>query len=101
MNPVKCPPDAFCPAGSAEPAYCMEAFLYKAGDSCQLTPLMVILLAVFSAGKCQSSLSSGKIKTPPSAASCYANSGLWMAYFMFLETCISTKGLFGCFQCKL
>ncbi|KAM6267653.1 uncharacterized protein M6G45_004533 [Spheniscus humboldti] len=50
VNPVKCPPDAFCPAGSAEPAYCMEAFLYKAGDSCQLTPLMVIVLAVFSAG---------------------------------------------------
>ncbi|KAM9661351.1 uncharacterized protein ACIBXB_008981 isoform 4-T4 [Morphnus guianensis] len=50
VNPVKCPPDAFCPAGSAEPAYCMEAFLYKAGDSCQLTPLMVILLAIFSAG---------------------------------------------------
>ncbi|XP_050752624.1 uncharacterized protein LOC127016269 [Gymnogyps californianus] len=50
VNPVKCPPDAFCPAGSTEPAYCMEVFLYKAGDSCQLTPLMVILLAVFSAG---------------------------------------------------
>ncbi|NXH78733.1 SVEP1 protein, partial [Hydrobates tethys] len=50
VNPVKCPPDAFCPAGSAETTYCMEVFLYKAGDSCQLTPLMVILLAVFSAG---------------------------------------------------
>ncbi|NXG84502.1 SVEP1 protein, partial [Stercorarius parasiticus] len=52
VNPVKCPPDAFCPAGSTEPAYCMEVFLYKAGDSCQLTPLMVVLLAIFSAGKC-------------------------------------------------
>lgn len=52
MKPVKCPPDAFCPAGSAEPTYCMEVFLYKVGDSCQLTPLMVILLAVFSAGEC-------------------------------------------------
>lgn len=62
MSPVKCPPDAFCPAGSAEPAYCMEAFLYKAGDSCQLTPLMVILLAVLSAGKCRSSLV--KLDTP-------------------------------------
>lgn len=52
MSPVKCPPDAFCPAGSAGPAYCMEVFLYKVGDSCQLTPLTVILLAVFSAGEC-------------------------------------------------
>lgn len=62
VNPVKCPPDAFCPAGSTEPAYCMEVFLYKAGDSCQLTPLMVVLLAIFSAGKCWSSLPSGKIR---------------------------------------
>ncbi|KAM9580493.1 uncharacterized protein ACIB01_012437 isoform 1-T1 [Guaruba guarouba] len=50
VNPVKCPPDAFCPPGSAEPTYCMEVFLYKAGDSCQLTPLMVVLLAICSAG---------------------------------------------------
>ncbi|NXY43725.1 SCUB1 protein, partial [Ceuthmochares aereus] len=50
VNPIRCPPDAFCPSGSSEPAYCMELFLYKAGDSCQLTPLTVILLAVFSAG---------------------------------------------------
>ncbi|NWU79585.1 SCUB2 protein, partial [Onychorhynchus coronatus] len=50
VNPVKCPPDAFCPRGSTEPTYCMELFLYKAGDSCQLTPVMVVLLATFSAG---------------------------------------------------
>ncbi|XP_065516920.1 multiple epidermal growth factor-like domains protein 9 [Lathamus discolor] len=50
VNPVKCPPDAFCPPGSAEPTYCMEVFLYKAGDSCQLTPLTVVLLAICSAG---------------------------------------------------
>ncbi|KAF2976554.1 hypothetical protein EK904_014374 [Melospiza melodia maxima] len=50
VKPVKCPPDAFCPRGSAEPTYCMELFLYKAGDSCQLTPATVIVLATFSAG---------------------------------------------------
>lgn len=50
MKPVKCPPDAFCPQGSVEPTYCMELFLYKAGDSCQLTPATVIVLATFSAG---------------------------------------------------
>ncbi|KAJ7419015.1 hypothetical protein WISP_56169 [Willisornis vidua] len=50
VNPVKCPPDAFCPQGSTEPTYCMELFLYKAGNSCQLTPVMVVLLATFSAG---------------------------------------------------
>ncbi|NWU61051.1 SVEP1 protein, partial [Pterocles burchelli] len=50
VTPVRCPPDAFCPTGSAEPAYCMEVFLYKVGDSCQLTPLMVVLLAVCSVG---------------------------------------------------
>ncbi|XP_054681088.1 multiple epidermal growth factor-like domains protein 9 isoform X1 [Grus americana] len=67
VNPVKCPPDAFCPAGSAEPTYCMEVFLYKVGDSCQLTPLMVVLLAAFSAGKYMSSLSSGKTRHPSAA----------------------------------
>ncbi|NXP46243.1 SCUB2 protein, partial [Heliornis fulica] len=50
VNPAKCPPDAFCPMGSTEPTYCMEVFLYKSGDSCQLTPLTVVLLATFSAG---------------------------------------------------
>ncbi|KAJ7397360.1 Negative elongation factor A [Pitangus sulphuratus] len=50
VNPVRCPPDAFCPRGSTEPTYCMELFLYKAGDSCQLTPVMVVILATFSAG---------------------------------------------------
>lgn len=50
MNPIKCPPDAFCPRGSVEPTYCMELFLYKVGDSCQLTPAMIIVLATFSAG---------------------------------------------------
>lgn len=50
MSPVKCPPDAFCPRGSVEPSYCMELFLYKAGDSCQLTPATIIVLATFSAG---------------------------------------------------
>ncbi|XP_068005691.1 tumor necrosis factor receptor superfamily member 9-like isoform X3 [Melanerpes formicivorus] len=50
VTPVRCPADAFCPAGSAVPAYCMELFLYKAGDSCQLTPLLLTLMAVFSAG---------------------------------------------------
>ncbi|XP_074397778.1 uncharacterized protein LOC106629338 isoform X2 [Zonotrichia albicollis] len=50
VKPVKCPPDAFCPRGSVEPTYCMELFLYKAGDSCQLTPATVIVLATFSAG---------------------------------------------------
>lgn len=51
VSPVKCPPDAFCPSGSVEPTYCMELFLYKAGDSCQLTPATVIVLATFSAGE--------------------------------------------------
>ncbi|RMC14418.1 hypothetical protein DUI87_09514 [Hirundo rustica rustica] len=50
VSPVKCPSDAFCPRGSVEPTYCMELFLYKAGDSCQLTPATVIVLATFSAG---------------------------------------------------
>ncbi|OWK62418.1 hypothetical protein RLOC_00004302 [Lonchura striata] len=50
VKPVKCPPDAFCPRGSVEPSYCMELFLYKAGESCQLTPATVIVLATFSAG---------------------------------------------------
>lgn len=38
----------------------MELFLYKAGESCQLTPATVIVLATFSAGQSGSSLSSGK-----------------------------------------
>ncbi|NXG18801.1 SVEP1 protein, partial [Grallaria varia] len=50
VTPVKCPPDAFCPRGSTEPTYCMELFLYKAGDSCQLTPVTVVLLATLAAG---------------------------------------------------
>ncbi|XP_021249472.1 flocculation protein FLO11-like [Numida meleagris] len=50
VNPIKCPPDAFCPAGSTAPQYCMEIFLYKVGSSCQLTPLVIIFLALFSAG---------------------------------------------------
>lgn len=51
MKPTKCPPDAFCPAGSTEPQYCMEAFLYKVGSSCQLAPLAIVLLALLSAGE--------------------------------------------------
>lgn len=62
MSPVKCPPDAFCPRGSVEPTYCMELFLYKAGDSCQLTPATVIVLATFSAGESGSSLSSAETR---------------------------------------
>ncbi|OXB78819.1 UNVERIFIED_CONTAM: hypothetical protein H355_011837 [Colinus virginianus] len=50
VNPIKCPPDAFCPMGSTSPQYCMEVFLYKVGSSCQLTPLVIVLLALFSAG---------------------------------------------------
>lgn len=56
MSPVKCPPDAFCPGGSVEPTYCMELFLYKAGDSCQLTPATIIVLATLSAGESGSSV---------------------------------------------
>lgn len=50
VNPIKCPPDAFCPMGSTAPQYCMEVFLYKVGSSCQLTPLVIVLLALISAG---------------------------------------------------
>lgn len=51
VNPIMCPPDAFCPAGSTQPQYCMETFLQKAGDSCELAPLTIVLLAILSAGK--------------------------------------------------
>lgn len=79
MSPVKCPPDAFCPRGSVEPTYCMELFLYKAGDSCQLTPATIIVLATFSAGESGSSLSSG---TPLQL--CVKPSVLWVVHFVFL-----------------
>ncbi|XP_063807804.1 laminin subunit alpha-like [Pseudophryne corroboree] len=46
ISPISCPEDAFCPTGSTEPRYCMETFLRKAGDSCKLAPLTIMLLVV-------------------------------------------------------
>ncbi|XP_064420377.1 uncharacterized protein SI:DKEY-21A6.5 isoform X4 [Latimeria chalumnae] len=46
INPILCPNDAFCPAGSTAPQYCMEIFLRKSGGTCELAPLTIVLLAI-------------------------------------------------------
>ncbi|XP_066575832.1 keratin-associated protein 9-1 [Amia ocellicauda] len=46
VNPILCPGDAFCPAGSTAPGYCMETFLRKAGNSCELAPVTIVLLVL-------------------------------------------------------
>nr|XP_015199888.1 PREDICTED: tumor necrosis factor receptor superfamily member 9-like [Lepisosteus oculatus] len=44
--PIQCPADAFCPKGSTAPGYCMETFLRKAGDTCELAPVTIALLVI-------------------------------------------------------
>ncbi|TSN67069.1 hypothetical protein Baya_8885 [Bagarius yarrelli] len=46
VNPIQCPSDAFCPEGSTAPGYCMETFFRKAGDTCELSPLTIALIAI-------------------------------------------------------
>nr|XP_019940171.1 PREDICTED: multiple epidermal growth factor-like domains protein 11 isoform X1 [Paralichthys olivaceus] len=46
VNPILCPNDAFCPAGSLAPGYCMETFFRKAGDVCELAPVTIALLVI-------------------------------------------------------
>lgn len=59
----------------------MELFLYRAGDSCQLTPATIIVLATLSAGESGSSLCPG---TPL----CAKPSLLWVFSQAF---CVSAK----------
>ncbi|KAG7328268.1 hypothetical protein KOW79_008212 [Hemibagrus wyckioides] len=46
VDPIQCPSDAFCPEGSTAPGYCMETFFRKAGDTCELAPLTIALIAI-------------------------------------------------------
>lgn len=51
VNPIQCPGDAFCPAGSLAPGYCMETFFRKAGETCELAPVTIALLVIGGGGK--------------------------------------------------
>lgn len=51
VNPIQCPSDAFCPAGSLAPSYCMETFFRKAGDTCEFAPVTIALLVIGGGGK--------------------------------------------------
>lgn len=51
VNPIQCPSDAFCPAGSLAPSYCMETFFRKAGETCEFAPVTIALLVIGGGGK--------------------------------------------------